>query len=102
MATTAVRNQLSSAHQSVHLGLTTLLTLVLAACSEQTTVTVDGSSDAWFTEEAVIRGITFQHQTGFTGRHLLPEIVGSGAALADFDGDGDACDDNDDKKRTTR
>ena len=89
MATTAVRNQLSSAHQSVHLGLTTLLTLVLAACSEQTTVTVDGSSDAWFSEEAVIRGITFQHQTGFTGRHLLPEIVGSGAALADFDGDGD-------------
>ena len=89
MATTAVRNQLSSAHQSVHLGLTTLLTLVLASCSEQTTVTVDGSSDAWFSEEAVIRGITFQHQTGFTGRHLLPEIVGSGAALADFDGDGD-------------
>ena len=89
MATTAVRNQLSSAHQSVHLGLTTLLTLVLAACSEQTTVTVDGSSDAWFSEEAVIRGITFHHQTGFAGRHLLPEIVGSGAALADFDGDGD-------------
>ena len=89
MVKAAVRNQLSRTHQSVHGVLVTLLTLVLAACSEQTTVTVDGSSDAWFSEEAVIRGITFQHQTGFTGRHLLPEIVGSGAALADFDGDGD-------------
>ena len=89
MVTTAVRNQLSCTDRSVHGVLVTLLTLVLASCSEQTTVTVDGSSDAWFTEEAVIRGITFHHQTGFTGRHLLPEIVGSGAALADFDGDGD-------------
>ena len=89
MVTTAVRNQLSCTDRSVHGVLVTLLTLVLASCSEQTTVTVDGSSDAWFSEEAVIRGITFHHQTGFAGRHLLPEIVGSGAALADFDGDGD-------------
>ena len=70
-------------------GLTALLILLVAACSERPAVTVDGSSTAWFSEEAASRGITFRHQTGFAGRHLLPEIVGSGAALADVDGDGD-------------
>ncbi len=70
-------------------GLTALLILGVAGCSEQPAVPVDGSNVAWFNEEAVSRGITFRHQTGFSGRHLLPEIVGSGAALADFDGDGD-------------
>ena len=63
--------------------------LVVVACSERPAATVDRSSSAWFSEEAASRGITFRHQTGFAGRHLLPEIVGSGAALADFDGDGD-------------
>ncbi|MEC9253155.1 MAG: VCBS repeat-containing protein, partial [Pseudomonadota bacterium] len=70
-------------------GLTALLILLVAACSERPAVTVDGSSTAWFSEEAASRGITFRHQTGFAGRHLLPEIVGSGAALVDVDGDGD-------------
>ena len=88
MAITTLRNRLSCHRRSAHQSLTTLLILGLAACSEQLTVAVD-SSDAWFSEEAAIRGITFHHQTGFAGRHLLPEIVGSGAALADFDGDGD-------------
>ena len=88
MATTTLRNRFSCHRRSAHQSLTTLLILGLAACSEQLTVAVD-SSDAWFSEEAAIRGITFHHQTGFAGRHLLPEIVGSGAALADFDGDGD-------------
>ena len=79
-----------SLHSRVaHRGLAAFLTLSLAACSERPAVSVDGTSVAWFSEEAVSRGITFQHQTGFAGRHLLPEIVGSGAALADFDGDGD-------------
>ena len=30
-----------------------------------------------------------RHVSGFSGRHLMPEIVGGGAALADVDGDGD-------------
>ena len=89
MATTTLRNRLSCHRQAAHRGLTTLLIVGVAACSEQPTVAVDSSSDAWFSEEAAVRGITFHHQTGFAGRHLLPEIVGSGAALADFDGDGD-------------
>lgn len=35
-------------------------------------------------------GITFVHQNGATGQKLLPETMGSGCALADFDQDGDA------------
>lgn len=34
-------------------------------------------------------GIAFRHQTGAQGQFLLPEIMGSGAALFDFDQDGD-------------
>ena len=53
-----------------------------------------GCSDAgrdgpWFEDEAAQRGINFLHVSGYRDRFLLPEIVGSGAALADLDGDGD-------------
>ena len=34
-------------------------------------------------------GLDFQHDNGSTGDLLLPEIMGSGAALLDVDGDGD-------------
>ena len=50
----------------------------------------DGAGQApWFVEEAASRGIDFVHVSGHRQRFLLPEIVGSGAALADVDGDGD-------------
>jgi enediyne biosynthesis protein E4 len=44
---------------------------------------------AWFEEVASARGIKFVHQSGHKDRHLLPEIMGGGAALFDMDGDGD-------------
>ncbi len=34
-------------------------------------------------------GLDFQHYNGMTGRYYLPEITGSGAALFDYDRDGD-------------
>lgn len=34
-------------------------------------------------------GLNFQHYNGMTGKLFLPEITGSGAALFDFDNDGD-------------
>ena len=48
-----------------------------------------GSQEAWFADEAAPRGIDFRHRSGFRERRLMPEIMGSGAALADLDGDGD-------------
>ena len=43
----------------------------------------------WFSDEAEVRGIEYQHVSGFDGNYRIPEITGSGAALADLDGDGD-------------
>lgn len=42
-----------------------------------------------FKEVAEEVGLRFQHYNGMTGKFFLPEIMGSGAALFDFDGDGD-------------
>lgn len=44
---------------------------------------------ATFIEVADQVGLRFQHYNGMTGKFYLPEITGSGAALFDFDNDGD-------------
>ncbi len=41
---------------------------------------VDGTASA---------GIEFAHESGARGRYFLPEIIGSGCAVFDYDGDGD-------------
>ena len=41
-----------------------------------------------FTDITLEAGIDFIHENGATGDKLLPESMGSGAALFDFDGDG--------------
>jgi hypothetical protein len=47
------------------------------------------SSTPIFKEVAEQAGLKFQHFNGMTGKFYLPEITGSGAALFDFDNDGD-------------
>ena len=47
------------------------------------------SSAAIFEELAHQTGLTFRHYNGMTGQFYLPEIMGSGSALFDFDNDGD-------------
>jgi hypothetical protein len=42
-----------------------------------------------FREAAAELGLNFQHFTGATGEFYLPEIMGAGAALFDYDNDGD-------------
>ncbi|PYQ49256.1 MAG: hypothetical protein DMF78_18795 [Acidobacteria bacterium] len=42
-----------------------------------------------FREVAAETGLRFQHFTGSVGEHYIPEIMGAGAALFDYDGDGD-------------
>lgn len=42
----------------------------------------------WFADVTDAVGLTFVHDPGPTGRYFMPQIVGSGAALFDADGDG--------------
>ena len=44
---------------------------------------------AFFEERAAATGLDFVHRNGADGRHFLPEIMGAGAALIDYDADGD-------------
>src|SRR2546428_11946773 len=58
-----------------------LLVLLLAACGREPV--------PWFHDVAEETGLRFTHVTGATGQFYMPEIMGAGCALLDFDGDGD-------------
>src|SRR5437764_11904727 len=45
--------------------------------------------DPIFVESAAATGLTFSHVNGATGKYYLPEVMGSGVALFDYDNDGD-------------
>ena len=47
------------------------------------------ASGEWFTEEAASSGLDFVHFNGMTGDFHQTEIMGPGAALFDYDNDGD-------------
>jgi hypothetical protein len=55
--------------------------------AERTPVTA-GQAE-WFVDRAEAAGLDFVHVNGATGRFYQPEISGSGAALFDYDNDGD-------------
>jgi hypothetical protein len=48
-----------------------------------------GKASPPFRDAATEVGLRFQHFTGATGEFFMPEIMGAGAALLDYDGDGD-------------
>ena len=50
-----------------------------------------GAADArpWFVDRAAEAGLDFVHVTGHAGEFHQPEIMGPGAGLLDYDGDGD-------------
>lgn len=63
-----------------------LLLGATAACRTQAPPVLPAPA---FRDVAAESGIRFRHHTGAQGEFLLPEIMGSGAALLDYDGDGD-------------
>src|SRR5262245_55099514 len=77
--------------------------LALAGCGESEAAPPTGAAAAaplataplaiapagWFVEASRERGLDFVHDAGRTPEKHLPETMGSGAAMADFDGDGD-------------
>src|SRR5207247_182241 len=45
--------------------------------------------DSGLFREAIGTGVNFTHSSGPSGDYYLPEIMGAGVALFDYDGDGD-------------
>src|SRR5262245_5089525 len=66
-----------------------LLTLVVLAafCLDVSTHAQPGATI--FDEVAEKVGLNFRHYNGMSGKLFLPEIMGAGAALFDYDNDGD-------------
>jgi hypothetical protein len=60
---------------------------LLAGCSAHQTGPASGTAP--FYEASAETGLDFRHFTGATGDFYMPEIVGAGVALIDYDGDGD-------------
>ena len=50
---------------------------------------VETAEPDWFVDRAQAAGLDFVHTTGRSGRFYQPEILGPGAALFDYDNDGD-------------
>ncbi|MCY4077604.1 MAG: VCBS repeat-containing protein, partial [Acidobacteria bacterium] len=48
-----------------------------------------GAAAEWFVDRAAESGLDFLHASGMSGRFYQPEISGGGAALLDYDNDGD-------------
>jgi hypothetical protein len=65
-----------------------LIVLALIFCSPWS-LTAQPQRGPLFKDVAEPSGLKFQHYNGMTGKFYLPEIMGSGAALFDFDNDGD-------------
>ncbi len=66
-----------------------LITLLGGALSWPALEAQDQGETPLFSEVASRVGLNFTHFNGASGQYYLPEIVGSGAALLDYDGDGD-------------
>jgi hypothetical protein len=62
-----------------------LLIVVCVGCRQ---ATVEKPWKPWFEDTTSESGINFVHDTGPIGRYLVPEQMGSGAALFDYDNDG--------------
>ena len=62
-----------------------LLVLALAAAVKRG----HGRRRSLFSDATDESGLSFRHLTGSTGHYFMPEIMGAGAALFDYDDDGD-------------
>jgi hypothetical protein len=79
--------------RSLLLGLGTALAFLIS-CKQQPCGPAEkipappGGVPAWFEDVSDAVGLDFVHDAGISGQFHMPEIVGSGGALFDYDGDG--------------
>jgi hypothetical protein len=74
----------------VGLGSLGALSSLTLGCSHPDTGPAQAAPEGpvWFRDVSAEVGLDFLHQAGPTGRYFMPQIMGSGAALLDFDNDG--------------
>lgn len=71
------------------LGLFLLIGCSRAPSEDRTPATAGTkTADVWFVDVSESRGLAFTHDPGPLGQYFMPEMVGSGAALFDYDNDG--------------
>jgi hypothetical protein len=72
---------------------TVISLLVIASCGgggeESSAPSAVDSSAPWFKEDAVARGLEWEHSKGAEVRYWFPEIMGPGLGVLDYDRDGD-------------
>ena len=69
-----------------------VVTVLLGGCSRQPgepSALRQGSSPEVFSEQSAAAGLDFVHFNGMSGEHYFNEMMGGGAALFDYDNDGD-------------
>jgi len=69
-----------------------VLLLLICSCTEtqqKESVPTVADFEPWLIDEAATRGVNFSWISGDTGTYNMPEIIGGGAAMLDFDNDGD-------------
>jgi enediyne biosynthesis protein E4 len=62
---------------------------VVGSCAIAAGRGVPAAVDPIFLESAAETGLAFTHVNGATGKYYMPEVMGSGVALFDYDNDGD-------------
>src|SRR5262249_46354093 len=73
----------------VRLCLVLVLGIVLGChATEPDPSTTEPAPPAWFQDITKESGIQFLHDAGRPRQHFMPQIMGSGAALFDYDNDG--------------
>jgi enediyne biosynthesis protein E4 len=73
-----------------HFLLSFVIVALLLGCQRpDTSLQLDAAADlSWFEEVSEQRGVQFVHDAGPIGSYFLPQVIGSGAALFDFNNDG--------------
>jgi enediyne biosynthesis protein E4 len=54
----------------------------------RTKIEAEADEAVWFRDDTAAVGLDFVHEAGPVGRYFMPQIIGSGAALLDYDNDG--------------
>jgi hypothetical protein len=77
-----------AAARGARIGLVALMLGLACGCGGKAPEAAAGSGPGWFEDASSRVGLDFVHDAGPTGNYFMPQIMGSGAALFDFDDDG--------------